>query len=437
MGTEITMISFNIDKRHIMYRLIIALFLAFTIPGSASAEEMISKGERLNLDKCIEIALKKHPQILAALSTLDVKKSNVGQALAGYYPQINWQAGMSRNATPLVANQYSQYSHSLSLSQNIYDFNKVGARVDIQSFNLEAAQADLENVKLNVILGVKLAYYEALRAKHARDINADTVKQFEERLETAKGFFEAGAKPIFDVTKAEVDLGNARINMVKANNAVIIAFVNLNNALGMPAAPSYDLVDYSAYEKTAADLSESLSNAMLNRPDLQSLLRQIEAAQKAIQLARKDYLPTLSGSANYGWSGQELPLDRGWDIGATLNFNVFSGFLTKHQVGAALAGVEVTRAGEETLRQTIRLEVEQALANIQAAEKSIDAASIMVRQATENYGLAQGRYAAGVGVPMELTDAVVALGNARLALSGAIYDQMGSVASLQKAMGAK
>lgn len=437
MGTEITMISFNIDKRHIMYRLMIALLLAFTIPNNASAEEMIGKGERLNLDKCIEIALKKHPQILAALSTLDVKKSNVGQALTGYYPQINWQAGMSRNAAPLVANQYSQYSHSLSLSQNIYDFNKVGAKVDIQSFSLVAAQADLENVKLNVILGVKLAYYEALRAKHARDINADTVKQFEERLETAKGFFEAGAKTIFDVTKAEVDLGNARINMVKANNAVIIAFVNLNNALGMPAAPPYELVDYSAYQKTAADLSESLNKAMLNRPDLQSLLRQIEAAQKAIQLARKDYLPTLSGSANYGWSGQEFPLNSGWDVGATLNFNVFSGFLTKHQVGAALAGVEVTRAGEETLRQTIRLEVEQALANIQAAEKSIDAASIMVRQATENYGLAQGRYAAGVGVPMELTDAVVALGNARLALSGAIYDQMGSVASLQKAMGAK
>lgn len=431
------MLSFNIDKRHIMYQLIIVLILAFTIPGSAWAEEMIGKGERLNLDKCIEIALKKHPQILAALSTLDVNKSRVGQALAGYYPQINWQAGMSRNAAPLVANQYNQYSHGLSVSQNIYDFNKVGARVDIQSFNLEAAQADLENVKLNVILGVKLAYYEALRAKHARDINADTVKQFEERLETAKGFFEAGAKPIFDVTKAEVDLGNARINMVKANNAVIIAFVNLNNALGMPAAPPYELVDYTAYEKTAADLSESLNKAMLNRPDLQSLLKQIEAAQKAIQLARKDYLPTLSGSANYGWSGREFPLERGWDVGATLNFNVFSGFLTKHQVGAALAGVEVTRAGEETLRQTIRLEVEQALANIQAAEKSIDAASIMVRQATENYGLAQGRYAAGVGVPMELTDAVVALGNARLALSGAIYDQMGSVASLQRAMGAK
>jgi hypothetical protein len=133
METEIAMLSFNIDKRyietlefllkrgkssyrrkpvsslfntfwtpafagvtkkveiqgsHVMYRFIVIFLLAFTIPGSAWAEEMIGKGERLNLDKCIEIALKKHPQILAALSTLDVNKSKVGQALAGYYPQI-------------------------------------------------------------------------------------------------------------------------------------------------------------------------------------------------------------------------------------------------------------------------------------------------------------------------------------------------------------
>lgn len=426
------------DHRYgVCYGLIILFFFAVTIPVGAWAGELISKGEKLSLDKCIEIALKQHPQILAAMSTLDVNKSKVGQAQAGYYPQVNWQAGMSRNASPLTINQYNHYVHSLSLSQNIYDFNKVGTKVDIQSVGLEAARADLENTKLNIILGVKKAYYEVLRAKHARDINADTVKQFEERLETAKGFFEAGAKPIFDVTKAEVDLGNAHMNMVKANNAVVIAGVNLNNAIGMPVAPSYELEDYTAYERTAAGLNESLNKAMLNRADLQSLVRQTEVAQKTIQLAQKDYFPTLSGSANYGWSGQEFPLQSGWDVGATLNFNVFGGFATKHQVGAALANLEVARAGEETLKQAIRLDVEQALANLLTAEKSIDAATIMVRQATENYGLSQGRYAAGVGVSLELTDAVVALGNARLALSGAIYDHLEATASLHRAMGEK
>ena len=433
----IVVVNFTIDKHQIVYRFILPLFLAFSLSGNVFADEMISPGEKLNLNKCIDIALKKHPQILAAMSTLDVNKSKVGQAQAGYYPQVNWQAGMSRNASPLMTGQYNQYSHSLSLSQNIYDFNRIGTKVDIQAFYLEAAQADLESMRLNIILGLKQAYYEVLRAQHARDINADTVKQFEERLETAKGFFEAGAKPIFDVTKAEVDLGNARINMVKANNAVIIALVNLNNAMGMPAAPSYELEDYVDYQKNTVDLSLLLNRAFLNRPDLQSLVRQKEAAQKAMQLAQKDNLPALSGSANYGWSGQEYPLDNGWNIGATLNFNVFSGFLTKNQISAALATWEVTRAGEETLRQTIRLDIEQALANLQAAEKSIDVASLSVRQATENYGLAQGRYGAGVGIPLELTDAVVALGNARLALSGAIYDHLKAEASLQKAMGAK
>ena len=431
------MVNVNTTKGNFINGLMLLLLLFITIPYCAAAEELVTKGERLNLDKCIDIALKKHPQIAAAASTLEVNKSKVGQAQSGYYPQINWSAGMSRNASPLITNQYNQYSHSLSLNQNIYDFNRVGTRVDIQGFYLEAARADLENMKLNIILGVKQAYYEALRAKRAREINADTVQQFEEHLETAKGFFEAGAKPIFDVTKAEVDLGNARINMVKANNAVTITIVNLNNAMGMPTAPPYELEDYVDFQISQVDLYKSLNEAFLNRPDLQSLVRQKEAAQRAIQLAQKDYLPTLAGSANYGWSGQEFPLENGWNVGATLNFNVFSGFLTKNQVGAALATLEVTRAGEETLRQSIRLDVEQALANLQAAAKSIDVATISVRQATENYGLAQGRYGAGVGVPMELTDAVVALGNARLALSGAIYDHMQATASLKKAMGAR
>jgi len=431
------MVNVNTTKGNFIAGLMLLLFLFIKIPCCAAAEELVSKGERLNLDKCIDIALKKHPQVIAAASTLEVNKSKVGQAQSGYYPQINWSAGMSRNASPLITNQYNQYSHSLSLNQNIYDFNRVGTKVDIQGFYLEAARADLENMKLNIILGVKQAYYEALRAKRAREINADTVQQFEEHLEKAKGFFEAGAKPIFDVTKAEVDLGNARINMVKANNAVTITIVNLNNAMGMPTAPPYELEDYVDFQISQVDLYKSLNEAFLNRPDLQSLVRQKEATQRAIQLAQKDYLPTLAGSANYGWSGQEFPLENGWNVGATLNFNVFSGFLTKNQVGAALAALEVARAGEETLRQSIRLDVEQALANLQAAAKSIDVATISVRQATENYGLAQGRYGAGVGVPMELTDAVVALGNARLALSGAIYDHMQAAASLKKAMGAR
>ena len=419
------------------FRLLI-ISLLFMVPHELGAEELIGKGEKINLDRGIAIALKKHPQISAAEHNLEVSESKIGQSRAGYYPQIKWSTGWSRNAAPLKSPLYNDYSSSVTLSQNIFDFNRVGTQVDIQTLNLESSRADLRDTVQKIILGVKQAYYERLRARRTSDINAETVTQLEQHLETAKGFYEAGVKPKFDVTKAEVDLSNARLNLLKAENALRIAVVTLNNALGMPDAPLYDVEEDVAYQKYAAgDLDSSLKKAFLTRADLQSLLWKKEAAQRSVELAKKDYYPVLSGNAGYGWSGENLPMENGWNIGASLNFDLFSGFSTKYQIGEAVAGLEVLRANEESLRQTIRLEVEQSLANLQEAEKRIFTAEVSVKQAEENLDLAQGRYAAGVGNPLEVTDALLAQGNARTALSGALYDHKIAEANLEKAMGGK
>jgi outer membrane protein len=415
--------------------LIIGMFFCLGLPRTVVAEDKIGKGETINLGRCIEIALKRHPQIVASQKNLDVGLSKVGQSKAGYYPQIKWSTGLSRNASPLKSAPYNEYSSSVSLSQNIFDFNKKDTKVDIETLNLEATRADLNDVLLKITLGVKQAYYELLRAKHARDINAETVKQFEQHLETAKGLFEVGAKPKFDVTKAEVDLSNARINFLKAENAVSLAAATLNNAIGMPTAPPYDLEDDVAYQKKSIDLAESLKNAYTNRPDLQSMILKREGAQRSVELAKKDYYPVLSGNAGYGWSGQDYPLDPGWNIGASLDFNLFNGFSTRYQIDEALANLEVVRSNEDNLRQIIQLEVEQSYYNLQDAEKRISVAEITVRQAEENLDLAQGRYAAGVGNPLEVTDGLVVLGNAKTALSGAFYDYKIAEANIAKALG--
>jgi outer membrane protein TolC len=412
------------------------VILLFIAPGNIAAEDLIGKGEKINLDRGIAIALKKHPQIRAAEHNLEASQSKIGQSRAGYYPQIKWSTGFSRNSSPLKSAPYNDYSSSVTLNQNIFDFNRVGTQVDIQTINLESSRADLIDTVQKIILGVKHAYYERLRAGRIRDINDETVKQLELHLETAKGFFSAGAKPKFDVTKAEVDLSNARLNLLKAENTLRINIAALNNALGISAAPLYDVEEDLAYQKyTAGDLDSSLKKAYLNRPDLRSLLWKKEAAQRSVALAKKDYYPVLSGSAGYGWSGEKYPLENGWNIGASLNFDLFSGFSTKYQIEAAVAALDVLKANEESLRQTIRLEVEQSLVNIQEADKRILTAEISVKQAEENLDLAQGRYAAGVGNPLEVTDALLAQGTARTALSGALYDHKIAEANLEKAVG--
>ncbi|HRR39907.1 MAG TPA: TolC family protein, partial [Syntrophales bacterium] len=97
----------------------------------------------------------------------------------------------------------------------------------------------------------------------------------------------------------------------------------------------------------------------------------------------------------------------------------------------------VLKANEETLRQSIFLEVQQAWLNLQLARDQISAAELTVRQASENLDLANGRYAAGVGNPIEVTDSLVALANARMAHVAALYNYKIAQASMEKAMGVR
>lgn len=423
------------------------LFFMLINPFNSQAEEIIKKGETLNLGRCIEIALKMQPTIIAARNTVNVNESRVGQAKANYYPQIDWSSSYSRikSASSLSGSSggsfgradesFNQYSTGFSLIQTIYDFGKTPNQVKIQNLNLDSSRSDFQNVTEQIIFTVKQAYYGVVQAKYNKIVAEDTVKQTQQHLEQAKGFFEAGTKPKFDVTKAEVDLSNAKLNLIRNENAYRISIVTLNNAMGVPDAPEYTLDEKMSFEKYEITLEDALTKAYQNRPDLKSIVLKRQAAERSIELAKTGYYPVLSGNAGYNWSGEKFPLEDGWNVGASLSFPLFSGFLTKYQVEESRANLNVIKANEESLKQTIFLEVQEAYLTLRAAEEAIPTAKLGVEQAQENLDIANGRYAAGVGNPIEVTDAEVGLTNARTFYIQALYTDKVARASLEKAMG--
>ncbi len=412
-------------------KVIMPIILLLIVPFRAEAGEIIKKGELLTLERCIEIAVKKQPNIVAAVNTADVNQSKVSEAKANYYPQIDWSSGYSRTSSS------DQYSSSVTLKQNIYDFGKTSTQVNIQSLNLDSSKSDLENITAQIILNVKQAYYGVLQAKKNRDVADETVKQFKSHLEQAKGFYEVGTKPKFDVTKAEVDLSNSRLNLIKATNAFKVAIATLNNAMGVPEAPEYTVEDNLSFKEYGITFEEAIDRAYKNRPDLASVVFKREAAEKSIKLANTGYYPVVAGNAAYNRSGEKFPLSEGWDAGVTLSFPIFSGFFTKYQVEEAKANLDVFKANEELLRQNIFLEVQQAYLNLKEAEERIPVAELIVKQAEENLELANGRYAAGVGNPIEVTDAQVGMSNAKSSYIQALYDYKVAQANLEKAAGIK
>lgn len=426
--------------------------LCFLPVAAGAQEEMMKQGDQLTLQRCVDIGLRQHPTVIAARNNVIASQSRVYAARSNYYPQIATSSSYSRikpmtgvqraadtgipGTTPSTAtSSYDSYTSSLTLSQNIYDFGRTGSQVDIQKFNLDASRQDLDTTINQVVFEVKQAYFGVLQSQRNRVVAEETVVQFQKHLEQARGFFEVGTKPKFDVTKAEVDLSNAKLSLIKAENAVKVSKVVLDNAMGVPEAPAYTVEDNLAFQKFGMPFQEALEAAYKNRPDLQSLVSRRMSIERSIDLARADFYPVLTGNAAYNRGGSSFFRNEGWNVGVALAFPIFSGFLTKNQVEEARANLAAAKANEETLKQSIYLDIQQAYLNLGVAEDSIANTLLTVQQATENFEIANGRYAAGVGNPIEVTDAEVSLTNAKTSHIQALYDYKVAQANLERAMG--
>ncbi|MBA4390595.1 MAG: TolC family protein [Syntrophus sp. (in: bacteria)] len=426
--------------------LMASVLFCFLAPFPALAEG-ITAGEELTLQRAVDIALKNQPSILASQSSIRANEARVGQARASYYPQLDASGSYSK-VSPATSStstgtssgnidRYDQYTSSVGLKQMIFDFGKTPTQVNISKLNAESSRFDLSNTRDVAILNVKQAYHNVLQARRLRDVARESVKQFQEHLEQARGFYRVGTKSKIDVTKAEVDLSNAQLNLIKAENQVKLSLVTLNSAMGIADAPQYSLQDNLFYVKYDLSLEEAASKAYNQRPDLQSLIKKKEASKASVDLARKGYFPILSGSANYNYTNTSFPLNEGWNYGLNLSIPLFSGFQTKYQVAEAQANHDTVSANEQSLRLDIYSQIQQAYLSLREADERIGTSELTVRQAKENVELATGRYRAGVGSPLEVTDALVGLNNAQVAYTQALTDYKNSQASIEKAIGVK
>lgn len=437
--------------------------LVIVLPVVVSAEEIIKKGEVLTVERCVEIGLKMHPSIYAARGNVDVFYARKGQAESGYFPLVNASAGYSRfqpstntsitrgssvsvpgsgtggslSSPGPTTHSFWAYTTDVTATMMIFDFWRTRTQVNISKLNINSAKADLVGIESQVIFNVKQAYYTLLNAKRNLEVAGDTVTQFQQHLDQAKAFYEVGTKPKFDVTNAEVDLGNAQLNQIRAENSLKVARVTLNNTLGVPEAPEYEIEDNLSFVKYNIGLQEATNRAYENRPELKSIAIQKKAAEESVKFAKTGYFPVLTGNAAYSWAGQRFRSGDGWSTGLTLSVPVFNGFLTKSQVSEARANLSIVTANEETLQQNVLLEVQQAFLNLTDLEAGIPVAELLVRQAQENVDIANGRYAAGVGNPIEVTDANTGLSNARTTLNQALYNYKIARASLEKSMGVR
>jgi outer membrane protein TolC len=184
------------------------------------------------------------------------------------------------------------------------------------------------------------------------------------------------------------------------------------------------------------NLANAKEKALTDRPEYLKNKYQQEADQQAVRAARAGYYPTLSSQGLQNTQGRPYGDIRGtWSLSLNATIPIFEGLANKYSVQQARANLRATESNAEVLRQDINKEVEQSYLNVRAAAEKTRSTAKGQEAAKENWDLAQGRYKAGVGSIIEVTDAQVKFFNAELSYIRSVYDLKVAEAQLEKAVG--
>jgi outer membrane protein len=402
-------------------------------------------GERLTLRDCVELALKNQPAITASRESVNAGRGRVTQARSLYLPQLSASTGYTENHALGGAFGDSVakiYTTTLSVNQMIYDFGKSGNALDAARMGERSEELDEQRVIQESVLNVKQAYFALLQAKKLVILSHKTREQADSHLRQAEAFFRAGSRPKFDVTRAEVEVNSAQLGLINAQNSVRIRTLTLYNAIGIDPAGDLDIEDVFSAPVTIPTFEQAMAEALRSRPEILKNEADLDAAKARVKAQQSNYLPTLSANGAYNWASgtQEMgpfkgDIQNSWNAGVMLSMPLFEGGITSGKVSEERANLHVLEAQGHLIRQSIVIELNQANADIESASARIAMMELSEKKARENLELAQGRYEAGVGPYIEVTDAQVASVNAETDYVQALYDYQLSAARLFKAMG--
>jgi outer membrane protein len=413
-------------------------------------------GHALSPEEAIAIALQTQPQIHARLSDYLAASHRVDQAFAPLLPQLGASVTVARTQSAVRSSQLrlgpggtivsgpsstvttirdpeENTRAVVSLSQVIFDFGKTFASTDAARRLAEQAQEDVELQRQLITLTVKESFININFARRLIRVQEQAVERADLNLRSARGFFEVGTRPKSDVARAEVDVANARVDLIRARNAERLSRVALNTAMGIAADTPTDVQDNLVYEAVTIDRGQLLSQALAQRPEYKQARLKVSETEARMRRAFRDFFPDVTGSGFYG--GARSDLNEIWEIGVALSWTIFDGGNRLARFRETKANVDAAQARVRSTELDISREVEQAQLNVSEAQERIGAAQTAVASAQENFRLAQGRFDAGVGTILELTDAQLFLTQAQNTEAQALADYRIAVARLERAIG--
>jgi outer membrane protein len=396
----------------------------------------------LSLKEAQALALKNNPQIsvarLTALASIQVTRevrsnlwptASIDLTAVGANPGTRLTAGALNNPT-----LYQRAAVGAAVSQLITDFGRTTNLVS--SANL-AAKAENQNAlatKEQILLAVDQAFYNSLQAHAVLTVAQQTVKERQTVSNQVDALFQSKLKSQLDLSFANVNLAQAKLLLLDAQNNENAALASLSAVLGFSALQSFQLVeDSTPNAPPPGNVDDLINTAFSVRPEILALEFQSESTKK-FQTAERDLLfPDIRALGVVGDTPVRNPIISSWygAVGVNVNIPVFNGFLYPARSREAALRAQAVQERLRDLRDRISRDVRTSWLNATTAYDRLGVTQQLLDQANLALSLAQSRYNLGLGSIVELSQAQLQQTQAQISDAQAGYDYRLSLAVLQ------
>lgn len=383
-------------------------------------------------------------------------------------------AGISLGADDNPFGVDNEFQGGLQVTQTLYSKQAFASVRGSQQFK-DVRQFARDRQVQETTNAVVKAFYQALLAAEQARVREQRVSRAERTLQEVSQQVDRGVVPKAQRLGAEVELANARTQMIDSRNAAEASRDDLKRTMGLPSDRPVSLdgrLDdqeddgLETISLESISLSDAVSQALDNRPDLQRARLNVELRGIEKDASRSEFFPQVEAVANLNYSGR-VPDDRSriqttdpddptnpffydeqsrgffnddfWNpsvsVGLQLTWNLFNGFQSSARVQQAEVQRRQAEVQLDQLQKAVTVEVRQAVRDLETAREQIDAQETNVRRAELNYDHVSKRVGEGAATPTELREASDQLDESRLNYLQAVYDYLVARSDLETALG--
>jgi outer membrane protein len=347
------------------------------------------------------------------------------------------------------------YAAGLTVIQPIYNGGAEIVGLRAAGALQEKSEYSYNDTEQDVITRVKIAYYSQLGAQELVSLATESVERTRRYLETTRHREELGMRTRTDVGRWEIQLAADEGGLIKAQNLLASARLQLNEVMGVPLDREYSLQNIAAsgdtvFAGTAAppQLLASLHDIaappgitaadLVTHPSWQMMNANLRLAEIGIAKSWTAFQPRINAAFQYGWErNSTVALDgyRPWALSLSVSFPIFNGFGDYTNVQRAHADYDRAEAQVESFRRGLLMLATNAQMNVRAARQRIDVAMRGQRQALDVLNSVTRRYETGGASNVDLIDVQTAYTSAKVNFITAVYDYYIAAVQLARATG--